>query len=225
MMDDFWLFIIKWVQEQIIVYVLDKCEEEGCMENFLIVGGKLEGVIWGVMFFDDIDLYKIIEGVFNFLISVFNLELECMLDILIDIIVVGQEVDGYFIIWWIIDLAKLLVFWVKVIDGKCWELLEVSYEMYNFGYLYEVVYMYYIVIGKINFLDIVLKNVDLMVKIFGDGEGQISIVFGYQIIEIGFIKLYMVSGVEKYFYFVKYFFDNWGNLENYKFFGLYLQDY
>lgn len=179
MMDDFWLFIIKRVQEYIIVYVLDKCEEEGCMENFLIVGGKLEGVICGAMLFDDMDLYKIIEGVFNFLISVFNLELECILDILIDIIVVGQEVDGYFIIWWIIDLAKLLVFWVKVIDGKCWEFFEVSYEMYNLGYLYEVVYMYYIVIGKINFLDIVLKNVDLMVKIFGDGEGQISIVFGY----------------------------------------------
>lgn len=35
----------------------------------------------------------------------------------------------------------------------------------------------------------------------------------------------MVSGEEKYFYFVKYFFDNWGNLENYEFFGFYVQDY
>jgi DUF1680 family protein len=225
MTDDFWLPIIKRVQEQTIAYALDKCEEEGRMENFLIAGGKLEGATRGAMPFDDTDLYKIIEGASNSLISAPNPELERTLDTLIDIIAVGQEADGYLTTWRTIDPAKPPAPWVKVIDGKRWESLEASHEMYNPGHLYEAAYTHYIATGKTNFLDIALKNADLMVKTFGDGEGQISTVPGHQIIETGLIKLYMASGAEKYLHLAKYFLDNRGNPENHKLFGPYSQDH
>jgi DUF1680 family protein len=60
--DDFWLPIIKKVQNITINYALEKCEEEGRMDNFLIAGGVMEGETKGFMPFDDTDLYKIIEG-------------------------------------------------------------------------------------------------------------------------------------------------------------------
>jgi len=225
MTDDFWLPIIKRVQEQTIAYALDKCEEEGRMENFLIAGGKLEGATRGAMPFDDTDLYKIIEGASNSLISAPNPELERTLDTLIDIIAVGQEADGYLTTWRTIDPAKPPAPWVKVIEGKRWESLEASHEMYNPGHLYEAAYTHYIATGKTNFLDIALKNADLMVKTFGDGEGQISTVPGHQIIETGLIKLYMASGAEKYLHLAKYFLGNRGNPENHKLFGPYSQDH
>ncbi|WP_282778239.1 glycoside hydrolase family 127 protein [Phaeodactylibacter xiamenensis] len=225
MTDDFWLPIIKRVQEHTIVYALDKCEEEGRMENFLIAGGKLEGATRGAMPFDDTDLYKIIEGASNSLISAPNPELERTLDTLIDIIAVGQEADGYLTTWRTIAPAKPPAPWVKVIEGKRWESLEASHEMYNPGHLYEAAYTHYIATGKTNFLNIALKNADLLVKTFGDGEGQISTVPGHQIIETGLIKLYMASGEEKYLHLAKYFLDNRGNPDNHELFGPYAQDH
>ena len=89
MADDFWLPIIKKVQEKTIDYALKKCGEEGRMDNFLIAGGKMEGETRGQMPFDDTDVYKIIEGAANSLISTPNLALEQLLDSLIAIIAVG----------------------------------------------------------------------------------------------------------------------------------------
>ena len=39
--DNFWLSIVKKVQEKTIQYALDKSNEEGRFYNFLIAGGKL----------------------------------------------------------------------------------------------------------------------------------------------------------------------------------------
>ena len=61
------------------------------MDNFLIAGGKMKGKVKGFMPFDDSDLYKIIEGASNSLISSPNEKLERLIDELIGIIKIGQE--------------------------------------------------------------------------------------------------------------------------------------
>ena len=43
--DEFWLPIIKKVQEKTIEYAIQKCEEEGRMVNFLIAGKQKEGTV------------------------------------------------------------------------------------------------------------------------------------------------------------------------------------
>ncbi|MCB0669905.1 MAG: glycoside hydrolase family 127 protein, partial [Saprospiraceae bacterium] len=88
--DEFWLPIIKRVQEKTIQYGLEKCQEEGRFDNFLVAGGEKEGTVRGAMPFDDTDVYKIIEGASNSLISSPNTELEMLLDSLIQIIKTGQ---------------------------------------------------------------------------------------------------------------------------------------
>ncbi|HKK12645.1 MAG TPA: beta-L-arabinofuranosidase domain-containing protein, partial [Flavobacteriaceae bacterium] len=222
--DSFWLPIIKRVQEKTIEYAIAKCEEEGRLDNFLIAGGEMEGDVKGAMPFDDTDVYKIIEGASNTLISSPNKDLERLLDSLIGIIKAGQEKDGYLTTWRTIDPAKPPASWVEVKDGKRWESLGASHELYNAGHLYEAVAVHYKATGKRNFLDIALENADLMVKTFGDGEGQIKAVPGHQIIESGLIKLYQITGKEDYINLAKYFLDNRGNPENHELYGSYSQD-
>ncbi|ULC58023.1 glycoside hydrolase family 127 protein [Flaviramulus sp. BrNp1-15] len=223
--DEFWLPIIKRVQEKTIEYAITKCEEEGRLDNFLIAGGQMEGEVKGAMPFDDTDVYKIIEGASNSLISAPNKELETVLDSLVSIIKVGQEADGYLTTWRTINPAKPPAHWVKTEKGVRWDGLFMSHELYNAGHLYEAAAVHYKATGKRNFLDIALKNADLMVKTFGEGEQKIQAVPGHQIIETGLIKLYQITGKEDYLNLAKYFLDNRGNPENHELFGPYSQDH
>jgi len=162
--DSFWLPIIEKVQQKTIQYALDKSAEEGRFENFLLAGGKLKGNVMGAMPFDDTDVYKIIEGASNSLLSAPNPKLEQQLDSIIEIIKIGQEEDGYLTTWRTINPSKPPATWVAVDEGKRWEHLEMSHEMYNPGHLYEAAVVHYQATGKKNFLDIAIKNADLIVK-------------------------------------------------------------
>ncbi len=221
--DKFWLPIIQRVQEKTIEYALEKCQEEGRFENFLIAGNQLEGETRGVMPFDDTDVYKIIEGASNSLISSPNENLEVLLDSLIAIIKVGQEEDGYLTTWRTINPAKPPAPWVKVIDGKRWESLEASHEFYNAGHMFEAAVVHFKATGKKNFLDIATKNADLIVETFG--PGKIETVPGHQIIETGLINLYSVTGKKEYLELGKYFLDNRGIAKGRELFGPYSQDH
>lgn len=223
--DQFWLPIIERVQEKTIEYAIEKCEQEGRFDNFLIAGGEMEGTVKGAMPFDDTDVYKIIEGASNSLISAPNPELEKLVDSLVAIIKVGQEKDGYLTTWRTINPAKPPAQWVKVDKGVRWESLFMSHELYNAGHLFEAAVVHYKATGKRNFLDIAIKNADLMVETFGDGEGKIAAVPGHQIIETGLIKLYEVTGKKEYFDLAKYFLDHRGDPENHELFGPYSQDH
>ena len=223
--DAFWLPIIKRVQEKTIEYAIEKCEEEGRFDNLLIAGGQMEGDVKGVMPFDDSDVYKVIEGASNSLISAPNEKLETLLDSLIGIVKVGQEADGYLTTWRTINPAKPPAKWVEVKEGKRWESLFMSHELYNAGHMYEAAAVHFLATGKRNFLDIALKNADLMVETFGDGEEKIPAVPGHQIIETGLIQLYKITDKEAYLDLAKYFLDNRGNPDNHELFGPYSQDH
>lgn len=225
MADNLWLPTIKKVQEKTIEYAIKKCEEEGRMENFLIAGGKMKGETRGQMPFDDTDVYKIIEGASNSLISTPNPELEKLLDSLIAIIAIGQEADGYLTTWRTINPAKPPAPWVPVKEGRRWESLGASHELYNAGHMYEAAYTHYIATGKRNFLDIALRNADLLVGTFGWGEGKEQKVPGHQIVETGLVKLYHATGKREYLELAKYYLDNRGNAAHHELYGAYSQDH
>ena len=223
--DNFWLPIIKKVQEKTIEYAIHKCEEEGRLDNFLIAGKQKEGTVKGQMPFDDTDIYKIIEGASNTLISEPNPKLEKLLDSLISIIKIGQEKDGYLTTWRTINPAKPPAPWVPVIEGKRWESLQISHELYNSGHMIEAAVVHYQATGKRNFLDIALKNADLLVATFGDNKNQIQGVPGHQIVETGLVKLYQITNNKAYLNLAKYFLDNRGNPKNHNLYGDYSQDH
>ncbi len=219
--DNFWLPVIKTVQDKTIGYALEKCREEGRLDNFLIAGGKMQGETRGQMPFDDTDVYKIIEGASYSLISSPDEKLEAYLDTLISIIKTGQEPDGYLTTWRTINPEKPPAKWVR--PGKRWENLESSHELYNAGHLYEAAVAHYKATGKRNFLDIALKNADLLVNTFG--PGKLQKIPGHQIVETGLIKLYRVTQNAKYLHLAKYFLDQRGDSTNHKLNGPYNQDH
>jgi len=223
--DKFWLPIIKRVQEKTIEYAIQKCSEEGRFDNFLVAGGVKKGEARGQMPFDDSDVYKIIEGASNSLISSPDAKLEVLLDSLIGIIKTGQEKDGYLTTWRTINPAKPPAKWVKVDKGVRWEYMNMSHEEYNAGHMYEAAAVHFKATGKRNFLDIALKNADLFVKTFGDGPDKIHAVPGHQIIETGLIKLYEITGKEDYLKLAKYFLDHRGDPAKKENYGEYSQDH
>lgn len=223
--DQFWLPIIKRVQEKTIYYAIQKCAEEGRFDNFLIAGGKMKGQVRGQMPFDDTDVYKIIEGASNSLISSPNPKLEKTLDSIIDIVKTGQEKDGYLTTWRTINPAKPPATWVKVDKGVRWEFMFMSHEDYNAGHLYEAAAVHFHATGKRNFLDIAIRNADLFVKTFGDGPDKIHAVPGHQIIETGLIKLYEITKNSAYLTLAKYFLDHRGDAATHELYGAYSQDH
>ena len=174
--------------------------------------------------FDDSDVYKIIEGASNSLISSPDKQLEALVDSLISIVKIGQEKDGYLTTWRTINPAKPPAPWVKVDKGVRWEFMNMSHEEYNAGHLYEAAVVHYKATGKRNLLDIAIKNANLFVKTFGDGEGKILAVPGHQIIETGLIKLFGVTGNREYLKLAKFFLDHRGDPKKKEHYGSYAQD-
>lgn len=220
--DSFWLPKIKMVQDITIKYAFDKCKKEGRMDNFLVAGKKKKGTYRGKMPFDDTDLYKIIEGASYSLISKPNPKLDAYLDSVISIIKIGQESDGFITTWFTIDSLKPPALWVKP-SAKRWVNEESSHELYNSGHLFEAAAAHYWATGKRNFLDIAVKNADLLVNKFG--PNKLHIPPGHQIVETGLIKLYHITHNEKYLQLAKFFLDLRGDSTTHKLYGEYSQDY
>jgi DUF1680 family protein len=220
--DSFWLPKIELIQDSTILYALNKCENEGRMESFLIAGGKKTGKVRGKMPFDDTDLYKIIEGASYSLISKPNPALDAYLDSIISIIAIGQEPDGYITTWFTIDRQNPPAPWVKPSKER-WENEITSHELYNSGHLFEAAAAHYFATGKRNFLDIALKNADLLVEQFG--PGKITCPPGHQVIETGLIKLYRITNKAKYLELAKFLLDIRGDSTTHKLYGAYNQDH
>jgi len=220
--DNFWLPKIKVIQDTTIRYAFDKCDKEGRMENFLVAGGKKRGSYKGKMPFDDTDLYKIIEGASYSLISKPNPDLEAYIDSVIAIIGAGQEPDGYITTWFTIDRQKPPAWWVSPPKAR-WESEVSSHELYNSGHLFEAAAAHYWATGKRNFLDIAIKNADLLVDNFG--PDKLRTPPGHQIVETGLIKLYHITQNTKYLELAKFFLDLRGDSTTHKLYGEYSQDH
>jgi DUF1680 family protein len=220
--DKFWLPRIKLIQDSTIQYALNKCGEEGRMDNFLVAGGKKMGAYQGKMPFDDTDLYKIIEGASYSLISQPNPDLEAYIDSIISIIKIGQEPDGYITTWFTIDRKNPPAWWVKPSVNR-WDQVEASHELYNSGHLFEAAAAHFRATGNRDFLDIAIKNADLLVANFG--PDKLSRVPGHQIVETGLIKLYQITKNEQYLELAKFFLDMRGDSTSHQLYGEYSQDH
>ncbi|GHV05112.1 hypothetical protein FACS189416_4370 [Bacteroidia bacterium] len=224
--DSFWLPRIQTIQHTTIQYAFDKCEEEGRFENFVTAGKVMNGgtgKVRGSMPFDDTDVYKTIEGAAYSLISAPDLVLEKYVDSVIAIVKIGQEPDGYLTTWRTIDPKTPPCNWVKP-GGDRWFDLGSSHELYNSGHMFEAASAHYRATGKHNFLDIALKNADLLVKMFGDSANYK--VPGHEIIETGLVKLYQITGEDKYLKLSKKFLDNRGDsIHRDALYGAYNQDH
>ncbi|MDR2388328.1 MAG: glycoside hydrolase family 127 protein [Tannerellaceae bacterium] len=222
--DAFWLPRIQTLREKTLGYAFDKCDTEGRFENFQTVARVLQGepgLTRGAMPFDDTDVYKTIEGAACSLVSVPDADLEAYVDSIIALVALGQESDGYLTTWRSIDPMHPPADWVS--PGERWTDLGMSHELYNSGHLFEAASAHFLATGKRNFLDIALRNADLLVRVFGDTTR--NEVPGHEIVETGLIKLYRITGKEDYLRLARKFLDLRGDATRRRLRGPYSQDH
>ena len=204
--DNFWAPRIKKNASVTIPIAFGYCESTGRVKNFEIAAGLDTGKFQTIYPFDDSDVYKIIEGASYSLQTFPDPKLDAYLDTIISKIGLAQEPDGYLYTNRTIAEkhdGKGLHEWA----GKNrWEMDSVlSHELYNLGHLYEAAVAHYQATGKKTLLDIALKSADLVNKDFGNDK--IKVYPGHQVIEMGLVKLYRVTGEKKYLDLARFFLD------------------
>jgi DUF1680 family protein len=86
---------------------------------------------------------------------------------------------------------------------------NMSHELYNCGHMYEAAVAHYMATGKRNFLDIAIKNADLLVRTFGPDKKHVAP--GHEIVEMGLVKMYRATGKTEYLTLAKFFIDQRGH--------------
>ena len=204
--DDFWAPRLETNRKVTIPYDFEKCEETGRIRNFAIAGGLEQGEFEGI-FYNDSDVFKVIEGACYSLQVHHDPTLKAYLDDLIKKIAAAQEEDGYLYTNRTIDPSKAA-------DGagiERWTRLDTYHELYNVGHLYEAAVAHFQATGERTLLEVALKNADLVDNVFGPGK-KIGVP-GHQEIEIGLVKLYRQTGEKRYLDLAKFFVDQRGNRE------------
>lgn len=205
--DIFWKSRIEQNQTVTIPIALEKCYTTGRVDNFRKAAGLMEGYFSTENTFDDTDIYKIIEGISYSIQTTPNPELEAEMEDLIQLIGQAQEEDGYLFTPRTAGMPGNYHVWV---GDKRWEKTpDLSHELYNCGHMFEAAVAHFEATGRNSFLDIAVKNADLLVKDFL--EGGLNYEPGHQIVEMGLVKLYRVTGNEDYLSLAKYFLDLRGN--------------
>ena len=204
--DNFWSPRIKRNADITIPIAFGYCESTGRVKNFEIAGGLDTGRFQTIFPFDDSDVFKIIEGASFSLQTYPDARLDAYLDTLIWKIGLAQEEDGY--LYTNRTIAEMhegegLHSWAS---KNRWELDSIlSHELYNLGHLYEAAVAHYQATGKRTLLDIALKSADLVDRDFG--YDKLKVYPGHQVIEMGLVKLYRVTGEKKYLDLAKFFLD------------------
>lgn len=190
--DQFWNRYLDLVLKEVIPYQwailndeLEDVETSHCIQNFRIAAGLEEGEFYGAVF-QDTDVAKWLEALSYVLMRERNPMWEKRADEVIDLIGKAQWKDGYINTYYTIKEK-----------GKRFTNLREGHELYTAGHLMEAAVAYYQATGKEKFLQIMCRFADLICQIFSETE-RADAYPGHQEVELGLIKLFRVTGREKY---------------------------
>jgi DUF1680 family protein len=209
--DAFWAARLRTNREVTVPYDFEKCEETGRIRNFAVAGGLVEGDFEGI-YFNDSDVYKVIEGAAYALADHPDPKLDAYLDDLIAKIAAAQEEDGY-----------LNTFYTITAPDEKWTNIAVRHELYCAGHLMEAAVAHYQATGKRSLLDVALRLADHIDAVFGPGRRTHPP--GHQEIEIGLMRLYHLTGEERYYTLARFFIDQRGHANDRELYGRYSQDH
>ena len=202
--DQFWSSRIETNRTATIPASFARCESTGRVKNFEMAA-EHKGKFCTTYPFDDTDIYKTIEGASYSLAVHPDPKLSAYIDSLITIVGKAQEPDGYLYTARSIDPVHPQSWagperWIN--EQKS------SHELYNCGHMYEAAAAHYMATGKRNFLNIAVKNADLLVRTFGPDKKHVAP--GHEIVEMGLVRLYRITGKKDYLALAKFFIDQRG---------------
>lgn len=203
--DAFWVSKMEMVRTEMIPYQWKALNDQlkntipsHCIKNFKIAAGMEEGEFYGYVF-QDSDLAKWLEAVGYTLAWHKDSELEKTADEIIEIVEKAQQEDGYLDTYYIINGME-----------KRWTNLADNHELYCAGHMIEAGVAYYQGTGKKKLLNIVKRFADCIDKSFGPEEGKLHAYPGHEIIEMALVRLYHVTGEERYLNLAAYFINERG---------------
>lgn len=212
--DGIWRDRIETNQKSTIPHLFKKNRETGRIANFERAAAD-SGRFTSMFPYDDTDVYKMIEGAAYTLMSRSDPKLEQRIDSLISIIAAAQEEDGYLYTYGQLDpmdtedgAERKQWRWG---DGR-WEKVYLhSHELYNAGHLIEAGVAWYHATGRRELLDVAIKFADLISETFGPGPEKQQTISGHQEVELALVRLYEVTGKQKYLETADFFLEERGN--------------
>ncbi len=232
--DEFWKKEMELVRTEVIPYQwralndkVEGAEPSYAMRNFALAGkitaerrakgDAYEEKIWPIdiqmlpddpdhpedrfygYVFQDSDFSKWIEAVGYSLAQHPDQELEATADGAIDIVCAAQQENGYLGSCYIINNVHAR-----------FSNLKDHHELYCFGHLTEGAVAYYQATGKDKLLNAARKYADYICTVFGKGEGKIPGYPGHEIAEMALVRLFDVTGDQKYLNLATYFINERG---------------
>jgi len=194
--DGFWSPRLEVNRTRTLEHVYKELEATGCIRNFELATGKAQGNFGGPWWADS-DVYKWIEGASYILALHPDVRLESKVDELIAKIAAAQQKDGY------LDTYVQL----KLPDLK-WKSLAFNHEMFCAGSLFEAAVAHHQATGKRSLLEVALRLADHLDSTFGPGK-QAGIP-GHEEVELALVRLYRLTGEQRYLRLAQYFVDSRG---------------
>ncbi|MBQ7779463.1 MAG: glycoside hydrolase family 127 protein [Clostridia bacterium] len=195
--DGFWRFYMDLNRSSVVKNVYDRFKETGRFDALKC--NWREGMPNKPHIFWDSDVVKWIEGVAYMIKEAPAPEWEKLVDGMIDDIAANQRTDGYF------NSYFLSVEPSKIFTDRDW------HELYCLGHSIEAAIAYHKATGKDKFLNCVLKNIDMVYRVFVEEGSAAFVTPGHEEIELALLKLYNYLGNEKHLSLAKFFIDQRGN--------------
>ncbi len=208
--DAFWNRYTKLIPEVVLPYQWEVLNDRVpnvpasyCLQNFRIAAGQAQGQRLGTVF-QDTDAYKWLEAVAYSLAARPDEALSRHADEVIALICAAQQPDGY-----------LDTYYTLLDPAGRWQNLTEGHELYCAGHLFEAAAAYYEATQKRALLDAACRFANLIDTVFGPSEHQMHGYPGHPEVELGLVRLYEVTGEEKYLSLCQYFVDVRGGTPNY----------
>jgi hypothetical protein len=210
--DPFWAPRIRTNREKSLPHNFKWCEDTGRIGNFAKAAGLVPGKFEGI-FFNDSDVYKVLEGASYALADQNDPGLQRTVDDVIAKIAAAQQPNGY-----------INTYFTLAEPDKKWTDFAAKHELYCDGHLIEGAVAHYRATGKKTFLNVATKLADHLDATFGPDKRHE--VCGHEEIELALVKLYQATGEARYLKLAEFFLDLRGDkTKRATLFGPYAQDH
>lgn len=175
---------------------LDQCESTGRLANFRRAAGLESGGYQG-RFYNDSDVYKVLEGIAYLLCSARETGLEEEADRIINTICAAQWDDGY-----------INTYYTLTDPSRRWTDMAM-HEDYCIGHMVEGAIAYFQATGKDKWLHASIRAAEHMMDTFG--EGKRHWVIGHQEPELAFVRLWRLTGEQRFLDFAQWMINERGH--------------